>query len=166
MGCVLGSDGSANVERGVRRDKKNQSIESSTSARLSIKAGMGGKQQGAKELKRNYQINKTTKVIGCGAFGKVFATFNLHNKSQKVAIKVMDKEQLAGTLDNVMDEISLLNRLDHPNIVNYFETYNDLKFIYLVMEFVDGMPLFDKITSAQNQTFSEAQACRYMKQLF
>ena len=86
-------------------------------------------------------------MIGCGAFGKVFATFNLHNKNQKVAIKVMDKEKLEGVLDNVMDKINLLNRLDHPNIVNYFETYNDLKFIYLVMEFVDGMPLFDKITS-------------------
>ena len=78
----------------------------------------------------------------------------------------MDKEKLEGVLDNVMDEINLLNRLDHPNIVNYFETYNDLKFIYLVMEFVDGMPLFDKITSQENQTFSEQQACRYMKQLF
>jgi len=65
----------------------------------------------------------------------------------KVAIKVMDKEKLEGCLDNIMDEINLLNTLDHPNIVNYFETYNDLKYIYLVMEYVDGMPLFDKITS-------------------
>ena len=46
-----------------------------------------------------------------------------------------------------MDEIRLLNTLDHPNIINYFETYNDLKYIYLVMELAEGQPLFDKITS-------------------
>ena len=37
-----------------------------------------------------------------------------------------------------MDEIRLLNTLDHPNIINYFETYNDLKYIYLVMELAEG----------------------------
>jgi serine/threonine protein kinase len=49
--------------------------------------------------------------------------------------------------------------------VKYFETYNDVKYIYLVMEYIQGMPLFDKITNAHNQNFSEAQACIYLKQL-
>lgn len=37
-----------------------------------------------------------------------------------------------------MEEISILNTVDHPNIVKYFETYDDKKYIYLVMEFIDG----------------------------
>ena len=44
-----------------------------------------------------------------------------------------------------MDEIATLNTLDHPNIVKYYETYNDQKYIYLVMEYVSGVPLYDKI---------------------
>ena len=45
----------------------------------------------------------------------------------------------------MMDEIATLNKLDHPNIVKYIETYNDAKYIYLVMEYVEGLPLFEKI---------------------
>jgi len=44
-----------------------------------------------------------------------------------------------------MEEVSILNTVDHPNIVKYYETYDDKKFIYLVMEYIDGEPLFDKI---------------------
>ena len=45
-----------------------------------------------------------------------------------------------------MTEVQILNKLDHPNIVNYFETYDDKRYLYLVMEYIDGMELFDKIT--------------------
>ena len=45
-----------------------------------------------------------------------------------------------------MEEVAILNRLDHPNIVKYFETYDDAKYIYLVMEYISGCQLFDKIT--------------------
>ena len=68
----------------------------------------------------------------------------------KVAIKVLDKAKLAHNLDNIMDEISILSQLDHPNIVNYYETYNDKQFIYLVMEYITGMPLFEKICKQEN----------------
>ena len=66
----------------------------------------------------------------------------------------------------IMEEVAILNQLDHPNIVKYYETYNDQKYIYLVMELISGKPLFDKITEQANQTFSEDQAAHYMKQLF
>ena len=34
------------------------------------------------------------------------------------------------------------------------------------MEYVNGSQLFDKITQQENQTFTENQAAKYMKQLF
>ena len=37
-----------------------------------------------------------------------------------------------------MEEINILYKLDHPNIVNYFETYDDKKYLYLVMDFLPG----------------------------
>ena len=48
-------------------------------------------------------------------------------------------------LDLVVEEIAILNKLDHLNIVKYFETYNDAKYIYLVMEFVEGMQIFKHV---------------------
>jgi len=64
-------------------------------------------------------------LLGTGNFGKVFLSQNIHNPDLKVAIKVLDKQKLKYNLKLVMDEVAILNKLDHPNIVKYFETYND-----------------------------------------
>ena len=123
--------------------------------------------QGAKELKKNYAIDDpATKVLGSGAFGKVFLTHNLHNKNHKVAIKVMNKKKLWEHLDAIKEEVKILTKLDHPCIVKYYETYDDNKFIYLIMEYISGGELFEKITSQKNQTFSEPDAAKLMLDLF
>ena len=54
-----------------------------------------------------------------------------------------------------MEEVAILNQLDHPNIVKYYETYDDQKYIYLVMEYIHGFQLFEMITAQENQTFTE-----------
>ena len=94
-------------------------------------------------------------MLGAGAFGKVFLTTNKHDSNIKVAIKVLNKDRLRENLSNIMDEIQTLHTLDHPNIVKYYETYNDAMYIYLVMEYITGMPLFDKICKQENQVFTE-----------
>ena len=101
-----------------------------------------------------------------GHAARVFKTYNLHNPDIEVAIKVMDKDKLSLDIDTIFEEVAILHTLDHPNIVKYFETYNDRRYIYLVMEYVSGKPLFDRITEQENQTFNEMEAARYMKQLF
>ena len=60
------------------------------------------------------------------------------DENTKVAIKVLDKHQLEDMLDMLWEEIEIIQRLDHPNVVNYFETYDDSKYLYLVMEYVKG----------------------------
>ena len=84
-------------------------------------------------------------MLGSGAFGKVFLTYNKHNTEHSVAIKVMNKAKLKDHLDAIQEEVGILTRLDHPNIVKYYETYVDEKYIYLVMEYIDGGELFEKI---------------------
>lgn len=111
-------------------------------------------------------IDSKTKVLGVGAFGRVFMTTNRHDKNLKVAIKVLDKHKLKENIDCIIEEVAILNKLDHPNIVKYFETYDDNKYIYLVMEYVSGQQLFDKITQQENQTFGEREAADYMEKLF
>ena len=36
-------------------------------------------------------------------------------------------------------------QLDHPNIVKYFETYDDERYIYLCMELLTGGELIDDV---------------------
>lgn len=60
----------------------------------------------------------------------------------------------------------ILTKLDHPNIVKYYETYIDEKYIYLVMEYIGGGELFEKIAAQKNQVFGEDMARDYMRKLF
>jgi serine/threonine protein kinase len=104
--------------------------------------------------------------LGSGAFGKVFLTHNKHHTDHWVAIKVLNKTKLKDHLEAIEEEVGILTRLDHPNIVKYYETYVDEKYIYLVMEYIGGGELFDKIASMKNQVFTEDIAAEYMKKLF
>ena len=69
-------------------------------------------------------------------------------------------------IEQIVHEVSILHKLDHPNIVKYFETYNDSRFIYLVMEYVQGRKLFDSICCDTREDFCEQRARHYMRQIF
>jgi calcium-dependent protein kinase len=54
----------------------------------------------------------------------------------------LHKSKLKGNIDLIYQEVDILTKLDHPNIVKYYETYDDEKYIYLVMEYIGGGELF------------------------
>lgn len=101
-------------------------------------------------MKLNYKITSDTKVLGAGAFGKVFLSESIANPSFKVAIKVINKAKLGRRIEDIKHEVAILNKLDHPNIVKYYETYDDVKYMYLVMEYCPGGELFELIASQKN----------------
>jgi serine/threonine protein kinase len=49
--------------------------------------------------------------------------------------------------DAVKDGAVILTKLDHPNIVKYYESYIDnvTHVNFLVMQYVDGIKLFDRV---------------------
>jgi serine/threonine protein kinase len=49
--------------------------------------------------------------------------------------------------DAVKDGAAILTKLDHPNIVKYYESYIDevTHINFLVMQYIDGVKLFDRI---------------------
>ena len=95
----------------------------------------------------NYKITNDTKVLGAGAFGKVFLSESLADPTFRVAIKVINKAKLGRKINDLKEEVEILHKLDHPNIVKYYETYDDVKYMYLVMEYCPGGELFDLIAS-------------------
>ncbi len=115
------------------------------------------------ELKQTYKIEDRQIVLGSGAFGKVFLAQSVHDPSLFVAIKVLDKDKLKYDIDLVCSEVNVLNKLDHPCIVKYYETYNDYKFIYLVMEFVKGKELFKHLAAQQGH--SEKRTCAIIRDI-
>ena len=59
---------------------------------------------------------------------------------------MINKEKVKDNIEAIKEEVRILSKLDHPNIVKYYETYDDVKYMYLVMEYCSGGELFKKIT--------------------
>jgi len=67
----------------------------------------------------------------------------------------------------VRREASILQHLDHPGICRFFETFEDEKNIYLVMEFIEGRELFDEVMeNLQKDHFNEPRYACIMGQVF
>lgn len=65
--------------------------------------------------------------------------------------------------DMVENEVKILRRLDHPNIIKLIAEQDTKPMLYLVVEYVRGGDLFDAITVAQK--FSEDQAALMISHL-
>ena len=113
---------------------------------------------GLELLKSNYKISPQSKILGAGSFGKVFLSESVLDPNFKVAVKVVNKHKLRDALDQIKEEISILSKLDHPNIVKYYETYDDPKYMYIVMEYCNGGELLDRLTFQEKKSFTEFEA--------
>lgn len=100
--------------------------------------------------------------IGRGIFGRVFQAKHKETGDMR-AIKVFVKA-LAPQVESFATEISILRPLDHPNIVNIIETYEDEQFLYLVLEYCSGNNIVQRIT--RDGIFSEQRASWIMRQIF
>uniref|UniRef100_A0A7C9CTX7 non-specific serine/threonine protein kinase n=1 Tax=Opuntia streptacantha TaxID=393608 RepID=A0A7C9CTX7_OPUST len=103
------------------------------------------------------------RMLGCGAFAKVYYARNMRN-GQSVAIKVINKKKITGTslMNNIKREIRIMSHLRHPNIVRLYEVMASKSRIYFVMEYVKGGELFAKVAKGR---FSEDLARKYFQQL-
>jgi len=76
---------------------------------------------------------KVLKQLGNGAFGSVFLAESKYT-GEKRAIKQIPKSHVAEDLMYVNTELEAMIQLTHPNIVRFFEFFEDNKVIYLVTE--------------------------------
>ncbi|XP_045814744.1 CBL-interacting serine/threonine-protein kinase 21 isoform X2 [Trifolium pratense] len=108
-----------------------------------------------------YRVRET---IGEGTFSKVKLAFNSSN-GEKVAIKVIDKQMvLKNNLRyQVQSEITTMKLLNHPNIVRIHEVIGTKTKIYIVMEYVSGGQLLDKMSYANK--LDECEARKLFQQL-
>ncbi|XP_055690101.1 calcium/calmodulin-dependent protein kinase type 1 isoform X2 [Lutzomyia longipalpis] len=95
-------------------------------------------------------------LLGTGAFSEVRLAESRDTPGQLFAVKIIDKKALKGKEDSLENEIKVLRRLTHPNIVQLLETYEDKSKVYLVMELVTGGELFDRIVEKGSYTEKDA----------
>ncbi|XP_068649606.1 CBL-interacting serine/threonine-protein kinase 7-like [Aristolochia californica] len=105
---------------------------------------------------------KLRELIGQGSFAKVYyAKFVADGLG--FAVKVMDKKSLdQTTVPRILREVSVMHRMNHPNIIRLLEVMVSKTQIYLVMEFASGGELF-KV--CRQGLMKESTARRYFQQL-
>ena len=93
----------------------------------------------------NTKINfyKYGRLIGQGAFGKVNIGLNVLS-GRIVAVKSFIKDELKNSqnMSKILYETNLMRKLNHPNITKILETFEDDKFILIIMEYINGGNLF------------------------
>lgn len=94
---------------------------------------------------------------------KVFLAEQKSEPGLLVAIKCIDKKALKGKEESLENEIKVLRKLRHSNIVQLYDTYDEKQYMYLVMELVTGGELFDRIV--EKGSFTERDASVLMRQV-
>lgn len=92
----------------------------------------------------NYQLLKR---IGAGAFAEVWLAEHLHNR-RKAAIKILkDSVETGSDAEKLfLREGEVLASFDHPNIVRIFDNAKVGEHAYLVMEFLAGGSLGERMS--------------------
>ncbi|XP_073301153.1 CBL-interacting serine/threonine-protein kinase 3-like [Primulina huaijiensis] len=108
-----------------------------------------------------YEVGRT---IGEGTFAKVKFARNTEN-GQPVAIKIFDKDKVLKhkLSEQIKREIATMKLIKHPNVVQLYEVMASKTKIFIVMEFVTGGELFDKIVN--HGRMQEDEARKYFQQL-
>ena len=142
-----------NIE--LSQNKKSKILEVSSSEELQMKVGKETLIKiSTDSLNNNYII---VGELGSGSYGTVKKV--KHKKlGEYRAMKIISKKS-----ESSQNEVDILRKISHPNIVNIFEIYEDSKKYYIMMEICEGGELFEAIS--QQGSFSEGDCANIMKSL-
>ena len=116
-----------------------------------------------KKLKLSeFELGQT---LGTGSFGRVKIS-KQKSTGKYFAIKVLKKAEIIKLkqVDHIMNEVKILSAIDHPFLINTGGFTQDDRYIYLVLELINGGELFTYLRSVgkfscDHATFYAAQVC-------
>ncbi|KAL3090083.1 hypothetical protein niasHS_006535 [Heterodera schachtii] len=114
-----------------------------------------------RDIKHRFEI---TAKLGSGTYGKVSLAYD-HKTEREVAVKLIKKSAIENKQDlvRIRREIRIMSMLNHPNIIQIYEVFENKDKIILVMEYANGGELYDYVS--KNGSLAEAESRRIFRQI-
>ncbi|XP_045143443.1 myosin light chain kinase, smooth muscle isoform X2 [Echinops telfairi] len=100
--------------------------------------------------------------LGSGKFGQVFRL--VEKKTKKTWAGKFFKAYSAKEKESIRQEISIMNCLHHPKLVQCVDAFEEKANIVMVLEMVSGGELFERIID-EDFELTERECIKYMKQI-
>ncbi|XP_039631217.1 calcium/calmodulin-dependent protein kinase type 1B [Polypterus senegalus] len=113
----------------------------------------------AEDISNAYEIKEK---LGEGSFSEVFLAQERHSQ-RSVAVKCINKNVLKGKEAMLENEIAVLRKIKHKNIVALEDIYETRSQLYLVMTLVTGGELLDRIL--ERGVYTEKDASQVIHQV-
>uniref|UniRef100_A0A3B3ILC0 Calcium/calmodulin dependent protein kinase I n=1 Tax=Oryzias latipes TaxID=8090 RepID=A0A3B3ILC0_ORYLA len=111
------------------------------------------------DVKEQYDFKE---ILGTGAFSEVVLAEEKRTH-KLVAIKCIPKKALEGKENSIENEIAVLHKIKHPNIVSLEDIFESKSHLYLIMQLVSGGELFDRII--EKGFYTEKDASKLIQQI-
>ncbi|PAA62194.1 hypothetical protein BOX15_Mlig021253g1 [Macrostomum lignano] len=104
------------------------------------------------------------RTVGTGTFGRVMVIRD-KTSGEYFALKILIIEDVMRLkqVEHVKNEKSILKMVNHPFLVSLFWTNHDVKFLYMIFDFVCGGEIFSYLRTAG--TFSNSSAQFYSAEI-
>jgi len=93
------------------------------------------------------------KLLGAGTFGQVWMVSDKNTEEKTTyALKVQTKHDLVeeGQVESVIQERNIMSKVFHPFIVDFITSFQDEKFVYMVVHLIQGGELFSRVHDVEN----------------
>ncbi|GCC27205.1 uncharacterized protein [Chiloscyllium punctatum] len=110
----------------------------------------------------NYYTIYKSEVLGGGRFGQVHKCVE-KSTGLTLAAKII-KTRAAKHKEEVRNEIQVMNQLNHTNLIQLYDAFESRNDITLVMEYIDGGELFDRIID-ESYNLTEMDTILFVKQI-
>uniref|UniRef100_A0A8C1M573 Serine/threonine-protein kinase DCLK2 n=1 Tax=Cyprinus carpio TaxID=7962 RepID=A0A8C1M573_CYPCA len=151
------ANGTAGSQLSTPRSGKSPSPSPTSPASLRRRRLMEDCPQVPASIAERYKVGR---MIGDGNFAVVRECVE-RSTGRAYALKIINKSKCRGKEHMIQNEVSILRRVKHPNIVLLIEEMDTYSELYLVMELVKGGDLFDAITSSNKYTERDASGMLY-----